>query len=101
MVSKMLKQIYEFLLVSIALSNFKPFFYDLLLIDIRMPNMTGFEFGLKIREVDANVKICFITAFDIYYESLLEEYPNMDFSCFIKKPSQALIERIEKELSTV
>ena len=87
----------------LALSNFKPFFYDLLLIDIRMPNMTGFEFGLKIREVDANVKICFITAFDIYYKSLLEEYPNMDFSCFIKKPipPQALIERIEKELSTV
>jgi len=87
----------------LALSKYKPFFYDLLLIDIRMPNMTGFEFSLKIREVDADVKICFITAFDVYYKSLLEEYPNMDFDCFIKKPisTQALLERIEIELSTV
>ena len=87
----------------LALSNFKPFFYDLLLIDIRMPNMTGFEFSLRIRGLDADVKICFITAFDIYYKSLLEEYPNMDFDCFIKKPisAQALLERIERELSTI
>jgi DNA-binding response OmpR family regulator len=87
----------------LALSNFKPSFYDLLLIDIRMPNMTGFELSLKIRKSDPDVKICFITAFDIYYGSLLEEYPNMDFNCFIKKPisTQALLERIEGELSAV
>ena len=86
----------------LALSQFKPRFYDLLLIDIRMPNMSGFELSEKIREADPDVKICFITAFDIYYESLLEEYPNMDFNCFIKKPisTQALLERIELELSS-
>jgi DNA-binding response OmpR family regulator len=87
----------------LALSNFKPYSYDLLLIDIRMPNMTGFELSLKIRKADPDVKICFITAFDVYYKSLLEEYPNMDFDCFIKKPisAQALLQRIEIELSAV
>jgi two-component SAPR family response regulator len=45
-----------------ALANFKPSFYDLLLVDINMPMMNGFELYTKILEVDLNVKICFITA---------------------------------------
>jgi PleD family two-component response regulator len=49
-----------------ALANFKPISYDLLLVDINMPKMNGFELYTKILEVDLNVKICFITAGDIY-----------------------------------
>ena len=48
-----------------ALLNFKPSFYDLLLIDINMPKMNGFELCTKILEIDLNVKICFITAGDM------------------------------------
>ena len=83
----------------LALSNFKPHLYDLLLIDIRMPDMNGFELSQKIRKRDRSVKICFITAFEVYYKALLEEYPNMDLKCFIKKPVMIddLIKRIETE----
>ena len=45
-----------------ALSEFKPDFYDLILIDINMPKMDGIELSNKILELDANVKICIVTA---------------------------------------
>jgi PleD family two-component response regulator len=45
-----------------AFSNFKPHFYDLLLLDINMPKTNGFELCKRILEIDVNVRICFITA---------------------------------------
>jgi two-component system, OmpR family, response regulator ChvI len=42
----------------VALSNFKPAIYDLLILDIKMPNMTGFELYRKLREIDSKVKVC-------------------------------------------
>ncbi|HEX5891219.1 MAG TPA: response regulator [Nitrososphaeraceae archaeon] len=38
----------------VALSEFKPDFYDLILIDINMPKMNGFDFCAKVFEVDIN-----------------------------------------------
>jgi len=52
----------------VALSNFKPDIYDLLLLDIKMPNMTGFELYRKLKEIDSKVKVCFITAYETHYE---------------------------------
>src|ERR671932_2939128 len=69
-----------------ALAYFKPNFYDLLLVDINMPKMNGFELCTKILEVDLNVKICFITAGDINIDGLREVYPALSTGCFIKKP---------------
>jgi two-component system response regulator TctD len=69
-----------------ALSNFKVDMYGLTLLDVRLPKMNGLELSLRIRKLDNAIKVCFITAFPVYYEALLEENPNMDFSCFIKKP---------------
>jgi DNA-binding response OmpR family regulator len=84
----------------LALSHFKPNFYDLLLIDIRMPKINGFELSQKIRNRDKLVKICFITAFEIYYKILVEKYPLLDFKCFLKKPIMidVLKNRIKSEL---
>ncbi len=45
-----------------VLSNFKPGYYDFLLIDIRMPKIGGYELYDKIRDIDSKVKSCFITA---------------------------------------
>jgi CheY-like chemotaxis protein len=45
-----------------ALSAFKPDFYDLLILDIKMPKMDGYELYEKIRKIDNKVKVCFITA---------------------------------------
>ena len=59
----------------LALSNFKPGLYDLLLLDVRMPQINGFELYEKFRKIDSNVKACFITAHDVYYQSLKEIFP--------------------------
>jgi DNA-binding response OmpR family regulator len=84
----------------VALSAIQPEYYDLLLIDIRMPQMNGFELGRKIRMKNQSVKICFITAFQAYYEALLEEYPKIDHRCFISKPIEInnLAKIIESEI---
>ena len=79
-----------------ALSNFKPHFYDLLLLDINMPNMNGFELCSKILEIDVNVRVCFITAGDTNIEALREVYPTLSIGCFIKKP--VTIENLAKRL---
>ncbi len=59
----------------LALSNFKPGVYDLLLLDVRMPQINGFELYEKFRKIDSKVKACFITAHDVYYQSLKEIFP--------------------------
>ena len=51
-----------------ALSDFKSGIYSLVLIDYKMPKMNGFELYQEIRKVDTKVKVCFITAFDVYHE---------------------------------
>jgi two-component system, OmpR family, response regulator ChvI len=50
-----------------AASNFKCDVYDLLLLDIKMPKLNGIEFYYRMKEIDKKVKVCFITASEIYY----------------------------------
>jgi CheY-like chemotaxis protein len=71
----------------VALENFRPGLYDLLLIDIAMPKMNGFEFYDKIRELDKKVKVSFVTASEMFYEEIRKEsFPELDTTCFIRKP---------------
>ncbi len=83
-----------------TLKEFKAHDYDLLLIDIRMPNMSGFELYMQLRQVDKEFRVCFMTSFELYYQTLREFYPNLDVQCFIKKPisSEELNEHIITEL---
>jgi two-component SAPR family response regulator len=55
-----------------ALSEFKPNFYDLLLMDINIPNINDFELCQKILELDVNVRVCFISAGEVNIEALRE-----------------------------
>lgn len=84
----------------LALLNFNSGSYDLALIDVRMEGMNGFELVQELKEIDQNLKVCFITSFKAYYDSLIQEYPNMDHKCFIQKPISIddLIKHIEKVL---
>jgi CheY-like chemotaxis protein len=67
----------------VALDNFKPGLYDLLLIDIRMPKMNGLVLYDKLREIDSKIKVCFITAGEMVYDFPLRKFPG----CIIlKKP---------------
>jgi two-component SAPR family response regulator len=61
-----------------AMQEFKPYFYDLILLDIKMPVLNGFELCKKIREIDKTVHIIFITASEEFYEKVREErYPEL------------------------
>jgi len=62
--------------------------YDLLIIDIVMPKMDGFELYEKIKKIDDGAKVCFITAYDIYFEALREIFPGFKVDCFMKKRIQ-------------
>ncbi len=86
----------------LALENFKPNFYDLIILDIKMPVLDGFELYKKIKELDAHVNICFLTASEMYYEKFREEeYSFLDKNLFIHKPieNEELIKKINKILN--
>src|SRR5207245_3025512 len=74
----------------LALKNFKAGTYDLLIIDIVMPEMDGFSLYDAIRKIDNKVKVCFITAFEINYQALRAVFPAAtttdNIGCFIRKP---------------
>jgi DNA-binding response OmpR family regulator len=82
-----------------ALSSFRASRYDLVLLDVRMPKMNGFELYKELEKIDA-VKVCFITAFEVYYEALREVFPTMEVGCFITKPIEIanLVKKINEQL---
>ncbi len=82
----------------IALENFKADMYDLLILDIKMPTINDFDLYTKIRKIDKNIKICFLTAGDINYRSLKGTFPTLDENQFIRKPIEniELIKQIQK-----
>lgn len=85
----------------LALSSFRAGLYDLVLLDIRMPKMDGFELYQRITQLDSKTKVCFMTAFEVYYDALKELFPDSYESlCFIRKPIaiQDFVKRISKEM---
>jgi len=56
----------------LVVKEFKPHFYDLLLTDIYMPNMNGFELCERILELDVNIKVCFMSALVVNIHALRE-----------------------------
>jgi DNA-binding response OmpR family regulator len=70
-----------------ALSKFRPGLYDLLILDIRMPGMNGFQLYRKIRDIDNRVKVCFLTAFDEFHGEIKTSFPFLkEVKCYLKKP---------------
>jgi two-component SAPR family response regulator len=70
-----------------ALQEFKPYFYDLILLDIKMPVLNGFELFKKVRELDRTVHIVFITASEAYYEKFRgQHFPELGKINYIQKP---------------
>ena len=69
-----------------ALNNFQADSYDLIVIDVRMPNMNGFELYKKIKERDNKVKISFLSASKYTYEEFKKYDPMIEENHFIEKP---------------
>ena len=70
-----------------ALQDFRPNYYDLIILDIKMPVLNGFELCEKIREVDRTVHIIFITASEAYYEKFRDHhFPELGKIYYIQKP---------------
>jgi DNA-binding response OmpR family regulator len=70
-----------------ALKNFKPRFYDLVVLDIVMPKMEGFVLYNELKKLDRNLKVCFLTASEKYREDLRGgEYQTLSRDLFIRKP---------------
>jgi two-component system catabolic regulation response regulator CreB/two-component system response regulator ChvI len=88
-----------------ALSNFRAGFYDLLLLDIKMPNMNGFEAYQQMKEIDKKVKVCFITASEMYYyeEIRKEKFPILGVKRLIRKPVRMddLVNDLRDELKSI
>ncbi len=71
---------------TVALSKFRPGAYEVILLDIRMPKMNGFELYRELKRLDEGSKVCFLTAFDVYFDEFKRLFPNMDVQHFIRKP---------------
>jgi CheY-like chemotaxis protein len=84
----------------IALENFKADMYDLLILDIKMPTINGFDLYTKIKKIDKNIKICFLTAGDINYKVFEEVYSTVGKNKFITKPiaNDQLVKKVNELL---
>ncbi|HZE77170.1 MAG TPA: response regulator [Nitrososphaeraceae archaeon] len=85
-----------------ALSNFRPGSYDLIILDIKMPKMDGFELYQEIKKKDNNVKFCFLTASELYYEEFRKkEFCALDKDLFIRKPidNEQLANKVNKMIN--
>ena len=87
----------------LGLNYYKVNFYDLVILDIKMPKMDGFELYTKIREKEPKVKICFLTAIATFNEEFrkirltLGKTINEDY--FIQKPIN--MEDLTKKLTSI
>ncbi|MGN6633248.1 MAG: response regulator [Nitrososphaeraceae archaeon] len=82
-----------------ALAGFKPGKFDLLLLDIKMPKIGGFELYQKMKEIDKEVKVCFVTASELFYEEFRDNR-EIDEKYFILKPmkNEEMMKRINSIL---
>ena len=88
----------------LASSSFKENWFDLLLLlDIKMPNINGFELYRRLKKIDSKPKVCFITAFDVYYDEFKKIFPSLEVKCFLRKPISIsdLIEQVKLEFKTL
>jgi DNA-binding NtrC family response regulator len=85
----------------LALANFRPNTYRLLLLDINMPKMDGFKLFQQIEKKDPKARVCFVTAYENYFEAFKEIFPDLDIGSFVRKPIsiENLAKQIESRLS--
>jgi DNA-binding NtrC family response regulator len=86
----------------LALKRFKPNFYAILLIDIMMPKMGGFELYEQLKKIDPDAKVCFLTASEMYHSEVREvEHCALNDDLFLQKPisNEDLLTAIDKKIN--
>ena len=86
----------------VAIRTFRPGAYKLVLLDIRMPSKSGFEVYRELKSLDPGIRVCFLTAFEVYLAEFRRLFPDIDEGCFIQKPlgSRELGDRIRAMFDT-
>jgi DNA-binding response OmpR family regulator len=78
--------------------------YDLLILDIKMPDMNGFELYEQIKKIDNKVQVCFLTAFgEGYTEEFKKMFPSSSLGVsFIRKPIRVddLVKKVKEMIMT-
>ena len=82
----------------LALENFKANLYDLVILDIKMPELNGFALCREIKKIDKKTKACFLTAGEMYYGAYSDIFSSLPANCFIRKPieNEQLVKRINE-----
>jgi DNA-binding response OmpR family regulator len=79
-----------------VLSNFKVGYYNIIISDVRMPEMNGFELCSELVKMDDKIKVFFVSGFLLYSEEMKLLYPSIKSQHFIDKPVS-----IEKLVKTI
>ena len=72
--------------------------YDLVILDIKMHELNGFALYREIKRLDKKVKVCFLTAGEMYYGVYSDIFSSLPANCFIRKPidNEELMKRINE-----
>jgi two-component system, OmpR family, response regulator ChvI len=86
-------------------NNFKPDAYNLLILDIKMPQMNGFELYKELRKIDEKIKVCFLTALSELhdYDAFKGEvFPKSGQRYYVQKPieNDEILDRINEILDS-
>jgi DNA-binding NtrC family response regulator len=86
----------------LTLKRFKPNFYALAIIDIMMPKMGGFELYEHLKKIDPNLRVCFLTASEMYHQEVREvEHCALNEDLFLQKPisNKDLVREIDNKIN--
>jgi DNA-binding response OmpR family regulator len=86
----------------LALENFKPKLYDLVILDVMMPKMDGLELYNQLKNVDPSINGCFLTASSETYSEEIKKGRhcelNKDLFLYMPLPISKIVEEINRRI---
>jgi two-component system catabolic regulation response regulator CreB/two-component system response regulator ChvI len=84
----------------VAMENFRSNLFSLIILNIKLPKLNGFQLYREIRKKDKKVKVCFVTDGEMYYGVYTDIFNSLDENSFIRKPINYdnLLEHLSKSI---